>query len=146
MSFLFFKKETKATNSLLQKSTQVVADWHENLLHDIICFLTFQITSNGPQVPLCKWEAVIAAREPWIQSEDYLFYSMFVSLLSLWICYYSIGFFWLEYKGLWLKLLILYLLALPKHRENTQPFLHWGQTLGKKKSIISISNVKFTYI
>lgn len=56
-------------------------------------------------------------------------------LFSSWICYYSVGFFWLEYKGLWLKLLILYLLALPKHRENTQPFLHRGQTLEKKNQL-----------
>lgn len=115
-------------------STQVVADWHEDLLHDIIRFLTFQITSNGTQVPLCKWEAVTVAREPWIQCEDYLFYSKFVSLLSLWICYYPAGFFWLEYKGLWLKLLIFYLLSLPKHRENTQLFLHWGPNTWEKKN------------
>ena len=99
--FLVFQEGNQGYKlSPLQKSTQVVADWHEDLLHDIIHFLTFQITSNGTQVPLCKWEAVTAAREPWIQSEDYFFYSRFVSLLSLWICYYSVGFFWLEYKGL----------------------------------------------
>lgn len=77
----------------------------------------------------------LVAREPWIQSEDYLFYSIFVSLLSLWICCYSVGFFWLEYKGLWLKLLIFYLSALHKHGENTQPFLHWGPNTWKKNQL-----------
>lgn len=53
--FLVFQEGNQGYKlSPLQKSTQVVADWHENLLRDIICFLTFQITSNGTQVPLCK--------------------------------------------------------------------------------------------
>ena len=53
--FLVFQEGNQGYKlSPLQKSTQVVADWHEDLLHDIIRFLTFQIISNGTQVPLCK--------------------------------------------------------------------------------------------
>lgn len=59
---------------------QVVAEWHGNLSSDLTLSNTTGFFSWDSSPSLCKSSSYLL-RESWIQSEDYLFYSVFVSLL-----------------------------------------------------------------